>query len=464
MVPVVSCDPNFADVELLLHFDYFGVPTTFDSSSYNHSVTIPGTYGGLSTVAYEFGNSSLNVYGANSFNTYVCGVPLTLGSPLDIFTQNAWTIEGWTRVDQNNSGLNAYLFDYGANDTTPINSDFSMFWTANGGDSYTLTVADANMFGGSTTLSETVTMTPGTWHHFALVLNAGVVTAYLDGVAFGTTTTLWNPTTYDNQNAGTYVLIGSFPRGNTSQLISYIDEFRVSSIARYTANFTPPTAAFPDIACPTTVPNVVGLPLATAEAEIITAGFTVGTVTAVNNLAPPGTVIGYSPTSALAGDPINLTVSAVGVTPNFLNDEAMFGGYVGGVLNLVEFTYLPERTPFLEGATNLIINRYKQEPNDTRQRGVDYTFFLVPGETIQTVSIVGISAQGVLQANTNPVVTPLVVSGLIIDPAGAKFAYTVSGGEDGIEYTVQFETTTQIQSSNVEEIFSINILIEDSFP
>jgi hypothetical protein len=62
-------------------------------------------------------------------------------------------------------------------------------------------------------------------------------------------------------------------------------------------------------------------------------------------------------------------------------------------------------------------------------------------------------------------VTPLVVSNVILDPATQlKFAYTVSGGQDGVEYTVQFTTTTQVQTSTVEEIFSINILVEDSFP
>jgi hypothetical protein len=146
-------------------------------------------------------------------------------------------------------------------------------------------------------------------------------------------------------------------------------------------------------------------------------------------------------------------------------DEAIFGAYFGGQLNLVEFTYMPGRTPFVEGATNLIINRYKQEPGDVRARGVDFTQFVVPGELLQTVSVEGISAQGVPQQLTNPMVTPLVVSNLVIDPVtNLIFGYTVSGGQNGIEYTIQFETTTNIQTTMLEEIFSINILVEDSFP
>ena len=162
--------------------------------------------------------------------------------------------------------------------------------------------------------------------------------------------------------------------------------------------------------------------------------------------------------------PLTYSGSVVGF-PNCIFDEAIFGGYFGGLLNLVEFTYMPGRTPFEEGATNLIINRYKQEPTDVRQRGVDFTQFVVPGELLQTVAVTGISAQGVLQDATNPLVIPLVVTDLIIDPVTQlKFGYTVSGGQNGIEYTVQFTTTTNIQTETLEEIFSINVLVEDSFP
>ena len=154
-----------------------------------------------------------------------------------------------------------------------------------------------------------------------------------------------------------------------------------------------------------------------------------------------------------------------GVVPNILYDEAIYGAYFGGQLNLVEFTYMPGRTPFEQGATNLIINRYKQEPTDNRQRGVDFTQFVVPGETLQTVAVTGISAQGVPQASTSPLVTPLVLSNVIIDPVtNLKFGYSVSGGQNGVEYTVQFTCTTSIQTQTLEEIFSINIMIEDMFP
>lgn len=235
---------------------------------------------------------------------------------------------------------------------------------------------------------------------------------------------------------------------------------------------TPGTAVDFDLSLGPTVPNILGESLSVATAAILAEGLVVGTVGYIPNAALAGTVVDQTPlsgTSVSPGDAVSFDLSlgsvSGGVTPNILYDEAIYGAYFGGQLNLVEFTYMPGRTPFEEGATNLIINRYKQEPTDNRQRGVDFTQFVVPGETLQTVAVTGISAQGVPQASTSPLVTPLVLSNVIIDPVtNLKFGYSVSGGQNGVEYTVQFTCTTSIQTQTLEEIFSINIMIEDMFP
>jgi hypothetical protein len=73
-----------------------------------------------------------------------------------------------------------------------------------------------------------------TWAHLALVRNGSTTTLYLNGtsVASGTST---NPT--DNTSP---LQMG------TSGFIGYINDFRITNgLARYTSNFTPPTAAFP---------------------------------------------------------------------------------------------------------------------------------------------------------------------------------------------------------------------------
>ena len=78
-----------------------------------------------------------------------------------------------------------------------------------------------------------------TWYHVALVRNGTAVNIYKDGVSVASGTlsgALLNP-------SATVVIGGSSV--STSPLNGYIDDLRVSTYARYTANFTVPTISFP---------------------------------------------------------------------------------------------------------------------------------------------------------------------------------------------------------------------------
>ena len=86
----------------------------------------------------------------------------------------------------------------------------------------------------------TKTWSTGTWYHVALVRNGTNVRFYVDGtnVSDGTYT---DSTTY----SGVMGIGGTF--AGQADLNGYIDDLRISNgFARYTANFTPPTAAFSD--------------------------------------------------------------------------------------------------------------------------------------------------------------------------------------------------------------------------
>lgn len=78
------------------------------------------------------------------------------------------------------------------------------------------------------------------------------------------------------------------------------------------------------------------------------------------------------------------------------------------------------------------LGRYRQRPGDIRRRQINYGDFLETGEIVSSV------VPTVLPATD----TPLVVSGIIIDAGGKKFAYVVSGGEDGVSYDVSLRVTT----------------------
>ena len=77
----------------------------------------------------------------------------------------------------------------------------------------------------------------GQWYHIALVNNAGTAQMYVNGTATGATTALSG--SFGGGSTGTQgVAVGALGQGSYS-VNGWIDEVRISNIARYTANFTP---------------------------------------------------------------------------------------------------------------------------------------------------------------------------------------------------------------------------------
>jgi len=87
-------------------------------------------------------------------------------------------------------------------------------------------------------------LSASTWYHIAVCRSSGSTRMFVNGVQSGATYTDSN-----NYGAsaplglGTYWAAGS--PFTTSTLNGYIDDLRITKAARYTANFTPPTAALP---------------------------------------------------------------------------------------------------------------------------------------------------------------------------------------------------------------------------
>ena len=81
-----------------------------------------------------------------------------------------------------------------------------------------------------------------TWSHFALVRSSGTLKLYVNGTADSTFGSLSDTTNY----TGGYIAIGGYY--NASYLLNgYLQDFRITRYARYTTNFTAPTAAFPTL-------------------------------------------------------------------------------------------------------------------------------------------------------------------------------------------------------------------------
>ncbi len=217
--PASIGDANFGDVSLLLHMDGSNGSTTFtDSSSYTVSVVANGD-AQISTAQSKFGGAS----------AYFDGTGDRLESPsLADLSGGPWTIEGW------------YYFN------TDPNSATKLLWSLN--DEATLGYAQLNTLSGTNTLrlqqrgglylsDGTYNFDINTWYHIATVWDGTNMKVYVDGTA------ALSSTTNVIQNAGNGLTING-DGGGSLTFAGYIDEFRISTAARYTSNFTPPTAAF----------------------------------------------------------------------------------------------------------------------------------------------------------------------------------------------------------------------------
>lgn len=91
-------------------------------------------------------------------------------------------------------------------------------------------ISGANMF--SNTLN--------TWVHWAAVRSGATFTTYRNGVKFATTN-ISGAIVCDEQYK---TVIGDYRAGDEEPFIGYLDEFRISDIARWTADFVPPSKPY----------------------------------------------------------------------------------------------------------------------------------------------------------------------------------------------------------------------------
>jgi hypothetical protein len=86
------------------------------------------------------------------------------------------------------------------------------------------------------------TLLTNTWQHIAYTRTGGTGRLFVGGVLAGS----WADTT---NYVGTVNRLGQTSASNAvdNRLSGYIDDLRITKgVARYTAGFTPPTAAFPN--------------------------------------------------------------------------------------------------------------------------------------------------------------------------------------------------------------------------
>lgn len=212
---VAQADPHWSSVSLLLSFDGTNGSTTItDDSSNANTISVFGT-AAITTADKQYGTGSLNIN--NSAGAYV----QTPASALFQFGTGNFTVEFWANPASNQG--NQGLFTFGGTATGLFLAIFNGNWMLGTAGS------------GGTNMGAAATG----WQHVAITRSGTSLRLFIGGVQKGSTLT--NSTNLsDNQLKIGYYYNTSYPFNGKQ------DEFRVTKgVARYTAGFTAPGAAFP---------------------------------------------------------------------------------------------------------------------------------------------------------------------------------------------------------------------------
>lgn len=196
------------------------------------TITAQGT-AAVSTAQSKFGGASALVGSAStpSNGLYVDGSGCT--DIRDWATYTGFTVECWVR----HTSLN-YVDDGGYPAMIGImeRTDYPLTWSFGADRNGALGFHYANTTTTISVKSANSQITTNTWYHVAAVKNGTTVKVYLDGVEKASATISGTPT-----YATRPLSIGSYYRTGA---LAYIDEIRISKVARYTAGFTPSASAF----------------------------------------------------------------------------------------------------------------------------------------------------------------------------------------------------------------------------
>ena len=193
----------------------------FDNAMMNDLETVGNAQ--ISTSVVKYGTGSLAFDGAGDYLVAPSNAIFNMGT-------GNFTIECWAYPQTQLESFPA-LFNL-----TGVN-DLSVAYNHGEG-----TANSFSMLTGGTRTSASVTSSVNAWYHIAIVRSGTTVTLYIDGTSRATTT---NSSTLGGNTCTIGVYGTSF---GTTAFKGYLDELRITKgYARYTANFTPPTAAFPNI-------------------------------------------------------------------------------------------------------------------------------------------------------------------------------------------------------------------------
>jgi len=209
----------------------------FDNAMMNDLVTVGNAQ--VSTAVKKYGTGSMAFDGSGDYLT------APRSAAFDLAAGN-WTVETWFNLSallsSGSAGTFASQWRSGAGGSLGW-----FFYLYNNAGTYQLYLTYSTTGSNQINLLVNLPSAPsvGAWNHVAFVRSGTNFLVFLNGVQVGSTQTL-NATIF-NSTASVWIGAQEGGSGPAYLLNGYIDDLRITKgIARYTANFTPPTAAFPN--------------------------------------------------------------------------------------------------------------------------------------------------------------------------------------------------------------------------
>jgi hypothetical protein len=223
-------DPQFTSVSLLLHGNGTNGSTTIvDSSQFPKTVTAFGN-AQISTAQGKFGTASIAFDGNGDYVQSADNPAFDISSgnfTIECFVYPLGSTDRGICSKRNVGAPEGFALEVRATGAV---------WLRNKIDG---TYSDVNF------QTATGLVSNSAWTHIALVRDGSLFSIYVNGTSRATRTSAG---LLDNPPRALVIGKSTSDASNENPFNGYIDEFRLTKgVARYTANFTPPTAAFPDI-------------------------------------------------------------------------------------------------------------------------------------------------------------------------------------------------------------------------
>jgi hypothetical protein len=200
----------------------------------------PSVMGGSPAIILDEVGNNININGAVNISTTVSrydinsiwfnsndGYIATDSSSIYTLNTSDFTIEFWLYA---NSTITGNVIVSNVIGSTYTTNDWKMIFNNNN--------VQLSIFNSGLTLQSLNHITTNTWYHIAIVREGSLFTLFVNGVVNSTFTYSGS---VDN-GVSNIIKLGGITAGTTMD--GYIDDFRLSNIARYHTNFTPPTSDY----------------------------------------------------------------------------------------------------------------------------------------------------------------------------------------------------------------------------